>query len=318
MPRILKTNDLVKSIRRRAMIPESDATFSDEDLMDMANEEVQYFAIPHLISGFEDYLVNFVDIALSSTINEYVIPYRAVANKLRDVALIDTSGNLYEMSKINLDAISDFQNSFSTELTQHVFYIQNDRVILPNDITAVNGSLRLYYYLSPNQLVAENKVGVISAIDTVTGIVTLSNFPTAFSTLSKMDFVKATSPNIIHSYDKTPTLSDATTKTVTFATTDLPSELAVGDHLCRQQETMVLQLPSEFQAVIAQRVAVQALEAMGDMESLAGAGARLEKMETAILMLIQDRVEGAPQKINPRNGILRSAVQNIYGRDGRF
>jgi len=318
MARVMKTSDFLKSIRRRAMLPKSDQTFSDQDLIDMVNEEVMYFAVPHMLSAFEEFLVTFEDQDLSNDQLNFPIPYRAVGNKLRDVALLDQSGNAYEMSRINLEDISEFQNSFNTMLRQHVYYIQDNTVILPNNISSVKSKIRLYYYLSPNQLVLENTVGIINNINTSTGEVTVSNFPSSFSTLSEMDFVSSKAPNKIHAFDKTPTASSSTTSSITFDIADLPSNLSIGDYLCKKQESPVLQLPPEFSAVVAQRVAVQALEALGDEQGKQSAERRLKQMEGSILQLIQDRVEGAPEKIGNRNGILRSAVNNLYKRDRRF
>jgi len=318
MARVMKTTDLIKSIRRRAMLPKSNNTFSDQDIIDMINEEVLYFAVPHMLSAYEEFLVIYEDFDISSIGTEYVIPYRSVGNKLRDVALIDASGNFYEMSRISVEDINEFQNATTSFLSQYVFYIQDNKIILPNNLTNIGTSIRLYYYLSPNQLVDEANIGTITNINTTTGEISLSNFPDDFSVLSEMDFVSSKSPNKIYSFDKTPTASSSAVKSITFNASDLPSNLEVGDFICKKQESPVLQLPPEFAAVITQRVAVQALEALGDEQGKQSAERRLKQMEDSILMLIQDRVEGAPQKIGNRNSILKNAVGTPFKRNGGY
>ena len=46
MSSVLKTSDLIRSIKRRAMIPSSQETFTDEDFLEMATEEVNLGLVP--------------------------------------------------------------------------------------------------------------------------------------------------------------------------------------------------------------------------------------------------------------------------------
>jgi hypothetical protein len=178
----------------------------------------------------------------------------------------------------------------------------------------------MHYYLRPNTLVLNSKAGRICDIDTTTGVVTIETFPDAFANVPVMDFINAKSPNNIISFDKQPTSVDSITKTITFATTDLPSDLEIGDYLNVKQETIVPQLPVELHAILAQRVAVAALEALGDQEGLLAAQKRLDMMERSSTDLIDNRVEGAPEKINNRHGTLREAVlrNSVSRKRGSF
>jgi hypothetical protein len=64
---------------------------------------------------------------------------------------------------------------------------------------------------------------------------------------------------------------------------------------------------------LAQRVAVACLEALGDEQGLMAAQRRLEMMEKSSNDLIDNRVEGAPEKITNRHGTLREAVGGRRG-----
>jgi hypothetical protein len=271
-----------------------------------------------MLSAFEDFLVVYEDFPLINGKFGYSIPYRAVGSKLRDVALLDNNGNLYEMSKVNLEDVSEFQNSSNLLLNNNVFYIQDNKVMLPTNLTNIGSSIRMYYYLAPSQISSETNIGTITNINSTTGEITMSNFPVAFTSLTECDFVSNSSPNKILSFDVPLVTVSSTVKSVTIDVAKIPTDLAVGDYVCPKQETLVLQLPPEFAAVISQRVAVQALEALGDEQAKQSAERRLKEMETSILMLIQNRVEGANEKIGNRNGILRGAVSGIYRRDRRF
>ena len=325
MSKVLTSSDLIRSIKRRAMIPSDQNTFTDADFLEMLNEEIQYFGIPHLMRTYEEYLLTSQDFALDGK-REFEIPYRAIGNKLRELSYVadpaenpndpDFEEDVSELSRISVEDLPDYNSYYSSRYTG-AFYLKNNKVVLLGEAPDSESVLRMHFYLRPNSLVDENRVGEITAIDTSTGVVTLSSFPSIFSNLTEMDFVKHQSPNIILGYDIQPTSVNSVTKTVTFTASDLPDNLQVGDYLTLKQETIVPQLPVELHAILAQRVAVAALEALGDQEGLAAAQARLTQMEKSSNTIIDNRVEGAPEKINNRHGPLRQATLSSR-RKGRF
>lgn len=317
MSGVLTLSELIKSIKRRAMIPSDQNTFTDEDFLEMLNEEIQYFGVPHLLRTHEEYLLVSLDVELDGS-QKYEIPYRALGNKLRELSYVVTDSNngeqIYELSRISLEDLSDYNNNVSSRYTQ-AFYIENNNVVLLGEVPVSNASLRMYFYIRPNTFVLEDRVGVIQNIDRTTGVITLESFPNSLASIPVIDFVKYQSPNIIIDFDKTPLSVDSNTRTITFTTTDIPSTLKVGDYINVAQETVVPQLPVELHAILAQRVAVAALEALGDQEGLASAQRRLDMMEQSTNDIIDNRVEGAPEKISNRHGTLRQAV--MRSRIGR-
>ena len=305
------------------MIPSDQNTFTDQDFLDMLNEEIQYFGVPHLMRTYEEYLIVSEDVELSEDVREYQIPYRAIGNKLRELSFItnvaDTNDinneQVYELSRISVEDLPDFNNYFGSKYTNS-FYVKNNKIVLLGEFPLTDAALRMHFYLRPNCLVDEDRAGLIQSIDRVGGVITVESFPNAFSIVPDMDFVNAKSPNNILAYDKTPSSVNSVTRTITFDPDDIPSDLAVGDYINVAQETVVPQLPVELHAVLAQRVAVAALEALGDEQGLRAAQMRLEQMEKSTNTIIDNRVEGAPEKINNRHGSLRSSVIGRYGRSG--
>lgn len=312
MSGVLTSTKLIESIKRRAMIPSDQNTFTDEDFLEMLNEEIQYFGIPHLLRTHEEYLLVSLDFELDGS-QKYEIPYRALGNKLRELSyVVNDAANgeqIYELSRISLEDLPDY-NNFSTSRYTQAFYVENNNIVLLGEIPTSGASLRMHFYLRPNSFVLADRAGVIQSIDRNTGVITLESFPNSFANSPQIDFVKHQSPNIILDFDKTPTSVDSNTRTVTFTTTDIPENLQVGDYLNVAQETVVPQLPVELHAILAQRVAVAALESLGDQEGLAAAQRRLEMMEKSSNTIIDNRVEGAPEKINNRHGTLRQAISS--------
>ena len=111
MSSILKTDQLIKTIRRRAFIPRSQETFTDADFLEMATEEVNLGLVPLIQRLHEEHLVYFIDVPLVRGQTNYEIPARAHGDKVRDVSFGDENGNFYEMFRYSLDEISDFSSS---------------------------------------------------------------------------------------------------------------------------------------------------------------------------------------------------------------
>lgn len=315
MAKVLTTSGLIKSIKRRAQLPTNQNTFKEEDFIDMINEEIKVGLLPHILKVHEEHYVVSEDQPLLIDQRRYEIPYRAIGNKLRDLSFIDTSGNTYELSRISLEELSDYENSYSSQ-NRNVFYVENTDVVLPNSSYSQTGTLRFYFYLSPNELVSEGLTTTITSIDRSTGTITLSEFPEDFATLPLMDFIGKRSPCKILGYDVVPVSINRTSRTVVVSPDSIPERLTVGDYVCKAEESPVTQMPVELQPVIAQRVACHCLEALGDTEGLASALRKLQSIEENTLYLIDDRVEGAPQKVKSRHGTLREATGKRVRKSG--
>lgn len=320
MSTVLTSNKLIKSIKRRAMIPTDQSTFEDSDFLEMLNEEIQYFGVQHLLSTYEEYLVTYLDFPLEVDKTEYEIPSRAVGNKLRGLFFVDSSNNLFDLSRIELKDLPSYTNNNFVNGFSSVFYIQGNKIVLVDEVPFTEGSLRMYFYLKPNNLVEEKRAATISEIDRTTGEITLKNIPDGFSNLPPMDFVQVNSPNRVLLFDRTPTSINTSAKILTFDVDDIPSELVVGDYVNFACECIVPQLPSELHPVLSQRVAVAALEALGDIEGKNSAEVRLAAMEQSTLRIIDNRVETAVEKVRNRNSPLQETTltRSGVGRKGRF
>jgi len=310
MAKVLTTDQLISTVKRRGMIPIDQDTFTDSDIIEILNEEMNIQLLPLVLKVHEEYYVHAKDYSLSENINRYNIPYRSIGNKLRDLHYKNSSGELYEMARISPEHKSDTINTYSSGLYNE-FYIENNQVVLLTEISDNSGYLNMSYYLRPNELVEDSRAGIIEDIDTDTGIITLESFPTHFNSTTLFDFISAKSPNQIYSYDITPISKDAGAKTITFSTDDLPQNLAVGDYIMKAEETIVPQLPTELIPVLAQRATIKILEAMNDSEGLKNAIVDLDRMENNALTIIDSRVEGAPQRIVNRNGFIRCKYLNF-------
>lgn len=385
MSSILDTKNLIRSIKRRSFIPNDQRTFTDEDFLEMATEEINIGLMDQLIIARGDYLVYHVDVPLVTGTKKYAIPDRAHGNKLRDALIIDSNDSvIIELSQVSLEELYD-EESYSNN--HNTFYIQNNYLVLNNNNIQDTYSLRFYFYMRPNKLVTLDRAGTVGAFSTgyeidtinplsgtITGLsvadptiitstahglsggeiiqisgtdstpglngnytvtyidantfsvdeavtvegfngawsklvevynVPLATVPKNFTTAIKYDLTGAMSPNKIKSFNVTANSLNLTTKIISFRTADI-EELTIGDYFTQAEETIVPNVPTEYHPIIAQRVAVACLEAMGDEANKVSAERKLAQMEKSVLRIVTNRVEGAPKKIKNRHGTLNS------------
>lgn len=322
MARPLIASKLISSVRNRSFIPTDTSVFQDSDILDILNEEITQGLLSTIMTLNEEHMVEHIDIPITSADNlreGIEIPERAVGNKLRDVAFVSDSGSVYELSRISLEEVSDYDQGYDYyTFGLDVFYIEGNRVkFLTNKSSS--GNVRMYFYMMPNSLVKEDECAKIlsSTVDDDAGTttITFSNFPDNFTNLPVMDFVSNKVPNKITGYDITPIGANKSQKTITFTTTDIPT-FSTGEYVCEQFTTPFLNMPTEMHPLLAQRASVFILEALGDSEGLKNAMTRLSMMETSIQNILEDRVEGAPQKINARHSTLQQTSR--VGTRGKF
>lgn len=308
--RYLSTDTLIESVKRRGMLPTSQKTFKEEDFLSFANEEIDMGIIPHILSFHEDYLLDMESLIIDGSTNRFKIPNRAIGNKIRDVRFRDTNGNLYEMTRIQKEDEMYFQFSSGTSnSTSRTFMIEADEVVLSQGtLPGAGGFLEIVYYLRPNQLVSEDRICRIVSIDTNTNIVEIDSFPSNFTGETLFDITSSKSPYKLIAMEIEPTaLPSSSNLFFTFST--LPDNLNINDVIALPEETCIPQFPVELHSMLAQRIAIRCLEALGDSQGLNNAMVKLQEMELKTGSVIDDRVEGSPRKINNFHGFLRNQRQ---------
>jgi len=302
------TNTLIESVIRREMLPETSATFKEEDFLAFANEEMDLGVMPLIMSFHEDYLVQTVDIPLEDGITRYQIPSRAMGNKIREVQFKDTNSNLYEMTRIFIEDLPYYQQSAGSYSGMvRAFYMESDSIVLiPSGNITASGSLKVFYYMRCSELVSESRSARITAIDTGTGEVTLSTWPSNFTGAELFDATSGRSPHNILGLDIAPvSLGDKNTPVITFNPGDLPHYLKKNDVITMAEETIIPQVPVELHSILSQRIAIRCLQALGDATGVQIATVKLQEMEQKTSTLIDNRAEGSPQKIAPKHTFLR-------------
>lgn len=314
MARNLIASKLIESVRNRAMIPDDITVYDDEAILSILNEEVDVGLLNTLLTLYEDHLTTHKNVPLTSN-KRYPIPHRAIGNKLKDLVFAE-GDNIYELSRIDLTELGDYR--YDDGYTgRDIFYIEGDEVVLMNPRFSGSSSLRMYFHLRPNYIVAEDKCAQITSIDRTTGLIQFSSIPSNFVDLVEFDFIQNKTPNKILSIEVPVSSVSIGTRSITVLSINIPDRLTVGDWVCFPEESPYPNVPTELHPLLAQRAAVYILEAIGDTENLNSALRKLKQMEMSIQKILDDRVEGAPRKIKARYGTLSNNIGSSRQLSGR-
>lgn len=159
------SNDLIEAVKRKIAFPVSQETFSEDDILRFANEEMFIAQVPSVLMYHQEYFVFPVEVPLLADTSRYQIPDRAIGLRMRDVMYKDTQGNLYEMTRVDAADKSYFQRNVGANTAIHKFYIEgNSIVLLPQIVGGVEGSLVFFVYLRPNQLVQNSRAATLESI----------------------------------------------------------------------------------------------------------------------------------------------------------
>lgn len=300
--KVLTTDKLVNSVKRRMMLPLDQQTFTKQDIIDVLNEEMDVSLVSFLLSNHEEYLVNHINYPITSSDQSdegnfsFKIPDRAIGNRLRRLCYVNDTGVQTQLTRVSPENLVYFQKiGYQT----YSFYVENDMIKLVNKYTIANATaLRMYFEMTPSALVEDKYAAVIQNINTITGQITVDQVPSNFAANTKFDFIDANSPNKLSMYDQPVINVDVQSKILTFDVSKFPSEITAGDYICAAGESIVPQIPTELHPMLAQMAAVALLESLGDQQAIQIAAARLQKMKETTVDLIDNRVEGSNLKVN--------------------
>lgn len=150
----MNSSDIISAVKRKIAIPINQRTFSEEDILAFANEEMMISQVPDIMIYHQEYFVVQADVLLNPNQVRYAIPERALGQKLRDIFYKDINGNLFEMTRVEADDKSYWQRESGTTSLMLKYYLEgNDVVLAPLNVNNPTGFLQFSYFLRPNQLV---------------------------------------------------------------------------------------------------------------------------------------------------------------------
>lgn len=298
------TSQLIDNIKRRCACPTSQLTYTEEDFVLLANDELQGEVVPLIMSTRDEYFVDYIDVNSDST-GIIPIPSQAVGAKLRTVAYIQQTSPLLliNLPLLNLDVVAGVGANFINGLTFTGFYIQNNNICLyPNSSVPTGTQIRIYFYRRSLVLAEPSQYGQIVSIDPNTNTVVLDKLPNDWEVGDKVNALSQ-DPNFKITLDE----SEITTISSPSIVLTTIEGLSVGDYITLQGYSAIPQIPVEAHAYLAQLTAAKALEGLGDREGMAAALKKAESLKEKLLIMTSQRVDGSPKKVVSPNGGVRIA-----------
>lgn len=160
----LTSNALIETVKRKISLPISQNLFTNKDILAFANDEMFIAQVPSVMEFHEEYFVFTMTVPIIPGQQRYTIPTRAIGMKLRDLKWQDVNHNIFDMSRINPEEKAFYQLNIGTSETISKYYIEgNDIVLLPARTVSNALNLIFYYFLRPNQLVANERAATIQS-----------------------------------------------------------------------------------------------------------------------------------------------------------
>lgn len=158
------SNTLIEAVKRKMAMPIAQVTYSNEDILRFADEELMLAQVPSILQYHEEYLVYTQNVVITANKSKYPIPNRAIGMRLRDLFYVDTQNQLCEMSRINPDDKNFFEISSGATNSPIHYYLENNNIVLvPSVGSNPVGSLQFSYFLRPNSLVVDEEAAVSSS-----------------------------------------------------------------------------------------------------------------------------------------------------------
>ena len=297
---------LIDNVKRRAMVPTNQATFTNDRFCGMLTDEMQSLIVPMIMELNSNYFVYAKDWDINGTQKIYSIPPRSINQKFMSVQLYDPSNeNFWRPVQIGNGQWGFNQASQAIQ----TFSILHEQVVFNVAPVETDKKIRMFYYRRPNNIVLPTSAGQITAIDPNTFTVTINVNP-GFTTDTTLDLIQGSGAFRALQDDVNP--SSVSGNDVTFLA--LPDGIAIGDWVCFAGESPVAQIPYESQHVLCQAVAIKLLEALGDQNMIQFSQKKMDELQMHMQSVMKLRVDDQPVKITNRGGILDS----VRYRNGYF
>jgi len=314
----MATNDtaqLATQVKLFAMIPTSQNTFTDIELISvMMNSILLSDIVPLITAVKEGYLQVTDDVVLSVAVPEVTIPPESTGLRLKDVYFVDAQGNLAHIDMVEKSQIAHTNEfgpfPYTPGFNGLVFYVENNKLIFYPRQT-VERNMQITYARRPNKLVHPSEGGKV--LSKVPNTITLDNAPATWVTGTVLDIIEPTVPYNLADRNGITIVSksgfDITVSAADYAKVD------VGDYIAGRGEAQFVQyLPVEAYNTLCQGTAVQCLLALNDRGGAEVANAKYQMMKDDLRKILTPRIEDQPKKIINTNSAFRASGMIRYWR----
>lgn len=166
-----------------------------------------------------------------------------------------------------------------------------------SNVTTVSYDARVFSFSTSNVL-AYTIQGTI-------GLVGQDTVPNNIVSLSFVDLIQTPAGHSTFSYDVVVPRNGVSGNTLSLREEDVPYNFLLGDYVCSQYESIIPQIPSDLHISLIEKVSARVLRSIGDLDGLQTVNAKLADINQAQAELIDQRVDGAPQKVFNKRSFMR-------------
>lgn len=293
------------AVKRYSNVPTSQVTFQSADFYALADDSIRSKLVPLILKHCEEFYVYPINYPVVANQNTYAIPRRAINMALRSVQIVSSTDpdTRVNVERLNIeDLYAGISGNARFLIKKTGFYIEGNNVVLYPTPTQSLDTLRLNYFIRPNQLIDPTACAQATSINLTANAITFASAPSTYTTSMIYDLVKANPGFDCTAIDQAVT--SIVGNVVTFASA-LPANVSVGDWLCPATQSCVVQVPAELQPLLTQYVVVRVLSAQGDANALKAAIAELESLEKNAALLLAPRVQGSVRRVVNARAISR-------------
>lgn len=271
---------LVEMIVLKGALP--DGRFTDEEILSMTYDCLLSELVPLIISLREEFYVKSEPAAMAERLR---MPRRALGNVLRHVFLV-RNGRRIPIYRLGPEEITTLDPA-----QPHAFYIEgNDIVLHPTPPSGLSDTVERSFFFRPSLLVPESQCGKVTNVNYSTGAISLG-VPSGWTT-GPYDIITQDSGHECLTYDSQATVVPGQ---MTFAPAAV-ARVRNGDYIAKPGTTPWAQIPDEAFSLLAQLAVIDCLEEMGSLNEKASAEAKVNKLKAALVAVLSQRVQGAPQR----------------------
>jgi hypothetical protein len=303
-------DSLAAEVNLHCLNPLSNNTFQPADIVTLMGCNLSLGVVPLIKKTQQNYFVMNVDVPIVAGKSSYTMPTRAIGNALRDVVLLDASGNEVALNNLEREYIKvQFPFNFVPSIWSFGQYVTANEINLYNTLVQsyTAYTLRFITERRPGELTLSSNCGQISAI---TGnVLTLSYVDPAWTTATTFDIINPLPPFQSIADDATVTLINGYQITLT----TVPTGLAKGQWICPAMMSCIPQIPYEFFPLLIEMTVADVARALDMSQLLAATNASIAEFKANALALARPRVTGSPKIIINKDSFNRNAFGGAGG-----
>ncbi len=314
-------DSLVSLIKLQAVVPNTASLFSPANVALLLDDAMRKRVIPLVKSLKEEYWVVTTATQISASVNLYPIPYRAVGQALRDVAMMDNNQNLLQLVRYEPEDIKFPLIPYNSPYFRLGYYLQDFNVILfPPQVSNYTAyQILMKWERRPSNLTLTTNCGQITSYSQGASTITLSYVPTSWAAnVTTIDIINNLPPFNSIADDVVITNIAGLVLTISVPaaySTTFWSAVANNYWASVSMTSPIPQLPYEAFSYLAALGKKQILSGLADSNMLKECDEDIADAKVLLNSILTPRVEGTPKILSGFGGIINYG-QNRIGNLG--